>query len=1340
MTDFDAKNNVIKICDTEKDSELYINFINFLNDIEDINLSVIKELEAELKEKYYHPLDRNDAYDFLKILIHKISSKSKFIVLNEEISKNSDDKLFLTINPVFFKRKRIDGTIKTLEEIINNINKTGFVPNHIIDIVTGGKIEDVESSVKELDIDELLAETSGESYEILLSKEANREQLEIAKRIEKYNAVCVQGPPGTGKTHTIANLLGHFLAQGKSVLVTSHTSKALKVLKEKVAKEIQNLCVTVLDDGNKDMERSIDGIGEYLSKTTSAELERKLSYAKSERDNIKKKLDDIRKKIYIIKKSEFEPIVYNGKSYSPSQAASFVSEHEKDLSYIPGKVELNKLFPLTGEELQMLYHSNSEISEEEDIELTYNIPNPKLIFTPSDFISKVNKINECKKEIAELEKKLNIKLYDDSNTIKLQKDKLNYTLIENPNISKLDDFLTYISKLGKIEEWMIYAIVDGKKGKGYKARWENLINSINDTVKYAESFASDTVAKKFNIPNEYDTDYVIQTLENLSRTFLQKGTLSWINKTLNKDFKYILENFKINNKCLSSHKETELMKKKINLIKKRYNLKNCWNFLISRHNFTCFEKLDKTEQERVALNYVEIIQRCINWYSDDLIKLQKQLKDMGLNYNILFTENNLDSELDKTKKYIKFITGNLLDYLNILRLFIQKKEIENEFISAKNILVQDKRQNSNICNLLIKCIDELNTDEYNNAYLSLSQLFNKYETRKNRIELLEKLKLSASDWALAIETRAGIHGLPIIPDNIHDAWKWKQLAEIIDDITSKPFEELQQDCVKLSKELREKTAECCAYSAWYHLLKMTESNIDMKQALQGWKASIKKIGKGTGKNVPIYRKAAKEKMAKCQKAVPAWIMPINKALETLIPGKNSFDVIIIDEASQSDIKALSICYMAKKIIIVGDDKQVSPSAVGIEIEKMNTLIEKHIKDVIPNWELYEAKTSLYDIAKTTFQPLMLKEHFRCVPEIIGYSNRLSYDYKIKPLRDSSSSNLKPAVIEYRIDGERNSDKKINILEAEYIVSLILSCIENDKYKNATFGVISLLGKEQACYIQNLLLEKLDNSLYEHHNILCGDASDFQGDERDVIFLSMVDSNNSEGPLTLMSDGAGDSRQQRYNVAASRAKDQMWLIHSLDAAGDLKSGDLRRGLIEYMKNPNDYALQIDTIEKNSDSPFEEEVCKTLVSRGYNVTQQWRVGAYKIDMVISYQDKKIALECDGEKFHSGDRKIREDMERQTILERLGWKFIRIRGSEYYRNKEKTINKVINELMSNGIYTEQNTAKNNYEEKNQEIEDVKIRAEQIRKKWRLDKEKEQQTSFLNNVQIYERQTTLF
>ena len=101
--------------------------------------------------------------------------------------------------------------------------------------------------------------------------------------------------------------------------------------------------------------------------------------------------------------------------------------------------------------------------------------------------------------------------------------------------------------------------------------------------------------------------------------------------------------------------------------------------------------------------------------------------------------------------------------------------------------------------------------------------------------------------------------------------------------------------------------------------------------------------------------------------------------------------------------------MGRKLIIVGDDKQVSPMAVGVDVAKMDSLEQMYLRGKIPNAQLYNAKTSIYDIAATTFKPLMLHEHFRCVPEIIGFSNMLSYDYQIKPLREASSSRQKKPI-------------------------------------------------------------------------------------------------------------------------------------------------------------------------------------------------------------------------------------------------------------------------------------------------------------------------------------------
>ena len=297
---------------------------------------------------------------------------------------------------------------------------------------------------------------------------------------------------------------------------------------------------------------------------------------------------------------------------------------------------------------------------------------------------------------------------------------------------------------------------------------------------------------------------------------------------------------------------------------------------------------------------------------------------------------------------------------------------------------------------------------------------------------------------------------------------------------------------------------------------------------------------------------------------------------------------------------------------------------------------------------------------------------------------LSYDNKIKPLRDDSNSVLLPAVINYRVkDGQRVG--KTNPNEAKTIVALMRACMEQPEYTGKTFGVISLLGDEQVKLIQSEIFNHFDAKEIDKRKILCGNASNFQGDERDVIFLSMVDCANGNGPMTKQGFGVDDAYRKRYNVAVSRARDQLWVVNSIDSANDLKPGDIRKILIDYAINPHSIDIKNAEIDKNSESPFESSVAKSLVSRGYHLVQQWNVGAYRLDIVAVFGNKKVAIECDGERYHSGENKIREDMERQTILERLGWRFIRIRGSEYYRNPDLSIERVIKELDELGIEPE-------------------------------------------------------
>ena len=204
---------------------------------------------------------------------------------------------------------------------------------------------------------------------------------------------------------------------------------------------------------------------------------------------------------------------------------------------------------------------------------------------------------------------------------------------------------------------------------------------------------------------------------------------------------------------------------------------------------------------------------------------------------------------------------------------------------------------------------------------------------------------------------------------------------------------------------------------------------------------------------------------------------------------------------------------------------------------------------------------------------------------------LSYDNKIKPLRDASSSTLLPAVVNYRVtDGIRSERAKTNEKEAKTIVALMKACMEQEEYHGKTFGVISLLGDEQVKVIQREIEQKIDAKEIIARKILCGNSANFQGDERDVVFLSLVDSNASKGPLRMMGFGVDDAMRKRYNVAASRARDQLWVVHSLDAANDLKPGDLRKQLIDYAANPHASEIRHAEIDAHAESPFESDVAK------------------------------------------------------------------------------------------------------------------------------------------------------
>ncbi len=1252
----DAERNLISVVDSSDNDfitqELYL---NFLAEIENISLDNVFKLGDKIIEDNIHPISKNDTIkDFFREFIHNLNPRAEFI----EDKKINDDENIITIEwkPILFIRKKDDGKVEAISNIIKDIEEGGEIPAYLTELV--GIIENDKKEIESIP-------------DILFTKESNNEQIEIVKNIYSHKAVVVQGPPGTGKTHTIANLLGHFLAEGKNVLITSQTRKALEVLKEKIPSDIQDLCISMLNDDNSDLGNSVESISEKLGYLNLEKLRDEYEELARNRNEVKKEIENIKRKICSIKYQESKTIIYNNESISLKEAGEFLRKNERELDKIPGMVSSGALCPINNEELDFLksgYKKSVSEEEEKEIELGLN--------KVSDFwsLEEFKEMLETKKEtISKIKLLLKNRKYHISDEILYIDDKIRIDLEKFKKYTHIDNIIP--DELKIIEDWKKDACIAGTENSGDRKIWLNFIKDIRRFCELTNN-TKDKFFKKDIVYKDIDVSTAKNLIIALKNGIEKPGF--FFNHRLRKAKRAISDKVTINKRILETLYDCDLALEYTNLAELKENTRNSWNLLMSGNTLMDKAISDKKSFKQLY-SYTDQMEYLLNWYEREKKSFLYKIENAGFQrLNINRTEGQ-PIYIDEINQIFDFIPI-LKELIAISKIAIEYRKIDKKCINYLEKIENIIRKNSSLSNEIKNAIEKEDVEKYSETMEKLQVLSKKEELYKKHKDLLKNVKAVANLWANELEK--GLFNEKI--ENIYNAWKYKQISQILNELIEKPYENLQKDILEKSEELNRLTAELVTKKTWYNIIKFIEEkdNLAISQALRGWKQTIQKIGKGTGKNTALHKKQAKEKMLLCQKVVPAWIMPLNKVFDTLNPIENKFDIVIIDEASQSDISSLILLYMAKKIIVVGDDKQVSPSDVGVNMDKINMFRKKYIKGKIANDDLYGVRASLYSIVSTTFQPISLREHFRSVPEIIGYSNKTSYDNQILPLRDTSSSILKPAIVEYRVDGKRNEKNKVNKTEAETIVSLIEACLDMEEYKNSTFGVISLLGDEQAELIQNLIVKRISAVDIENHRILCGNSASFQGDERNVIFISLVDSSEENRPLRLVGEGIDGATRKRYNVAISRAKDQLWIVHSIDKSA-LKEGDLRKELFEYIDSVKENVFEKPLNENLIISDFENEIVKRLLEKNYTVKQQWKVGSYNIDIVAIYGDKKIAIECDGKSSNYTEAETIINLKEQEVLERCGWEFIRVRASQYFRNPDKAIKELIIQLDDKGIY---------------------------------------------------------
>jgi very-short-patch-repair endonuclease/DNA polymerase III delta prime subunit len=1228
----DTSNNGFMIELTDDKVELYS---SLMRKIEQLPPNRINEVLSFIEESEYDltsPGLNNEAI-------------ARITTLLDSVLIASDVKYKISLLPTLLLRKRNQGYARFIETILEDINSdpNKQYPQFLVDLV------DPNVSETENVVEEVKSSLGGIDQEILLTLPANDEQLRITKLLRQNGAVLVQGPPGTGKTHTIANLIGHLLSEGKSILVTAQTDKALAVVKDKVYRDdkydLQSLCISVNKERSqrKEMDFAIDAISDYGSNFVEDKVKKEIVVLESKRIELFESLEKAKVKFLKVKQLEFVDIVYDNTTIQPIEAAKFVGTGKGKYDYLDLKTKDFTLgFPLTQSELERLYYLNTQITKEDINVLSKDISYFKKFWTIDKFSQHLIKLEELKHLIPD-------GIEQDEKDVEMIKMKINLTT-------------AILDKLNNVEpnrDIFNFSVKD-------KTSKNLLIEEINDAKRINLSYDKyDIYVKRDDIT--INKGLFTNEVKNKIEALISKGV-----KNPFKSFQSLFNKALLNAFSTSSNvNDLETLKKVLFVAQYETDLEN----IVGRLNkyISKVENIDSftVKQFNYQLDNIDPVLEALTVY-DDSVKVFLQ--------NEFGNQKKLLSEVTNTLDSYQYISDLLKSELEKLSMLIVKhsyNEMTLEFDNFLNSVSEYSKYSENF-GLLVSAVESRDSTQYSLYYSVISSIYNKSEQMSEYSNLLSKIENITPILATRIKNKSKPHNSEKPPENIFLAWKYVQLSQQLSKLNEEYRKGVEEEISKLNSKIINNARALAHAKAWYR--SKEKQTKQLQQDLQAWRTASKKMPKSLkAKSAGPLRRTLRDLTPRCQPAIPVWIMSLSQLVEFYNAKTNKFDVIIIDEASQADMLSLTALYLGKQVIIVGDDKQVSPDTVGIKTEAMTGLQEQYLSGMTIQ-SLLNKNTSIYDLAQLAlFKKVILTEHFRCVPDIIQFSNSLFYDGKIQALRDSTDVKVRPFVKELRIEnGRREPNSKVNNLEAEKTIQKIQELIRDHEYKDKTFGIISMLGQDQSALLQNKIQETFDLFEIKNRKILVGSPSHFQGDERDVIFINLID--DSDSCRLVAYDGGDSSHSRAYNVAASRAKDQMWVVHSLNPERDLKADDLRYKLINHVRNPQN-SIDESKLMK-SESPFELEVMRALLQKNYNVIPQYKVANYRIDMVIEGASGRVALECDGEAFH-GQEQAENDFLRQLQLERLGWRFIRLRGSEYYSNKENALERVISRLNELSIF---------------------------------------------------------
>ena len=427
-----------------------------------------------------------------------------------------------------------------------------------------------------------------------------------------------------------------------------------------------------------------------------------------------------------------------------------------------------------------------------------------------------------------------------------------------------------------------------------------------------------------------------------------------------------------------------------------------------------------------------------------------------------------------------------------------------------------------------------------------------------------------------------------------------------------------------------------------------------------------------------------------QRLKPVFLMSPLSVAQYLAPGQLTFDLLVIDEASQvKPADALGSVARAKQIVVVGDSKQLPPTNFFerlVSDEDAAASEDDDLPDDVPLTSV-GGMESILSLCDSAFEgKYMLNWHYRSKhPSLISTSNHYFYEGKLKippaPVTDEAAvrMGLGLSLVKSPPGGYDRGGSRSNLPEAQVIAKAVAEFARRNPGKSLGVGTFSVAQRDAIrTYVEKERREDPRIEAFFGANarepFFVKNLESIQGDERDVIFISVGYGRDKDGKLTAnYGPITREGGERRLNVLISRSRERC-VVYSSITAQDVNASTGKTGvraLKAFLQMAEKGYLDIpEATQRPFGSDFEESVAQYVHSLGYQVHPQVGMQGFFIDLgVVDPRDGHsylIGIECDGATYHSSRSARDRDRLRQSILERRGWRMFRIWSTDWFHRR--------------------------------------------------------------------------